>query len=239
MKSAAVRLPCYYLSHSSKLVDILAYYSVVIFLLSTASSISFIQKKKSVLPHSKMTAQGVVDATNTQEAVWCPERQIYMNGQVPTAGKDTDILLQQLLDMNQGNLFLFGYGSLCWNPGRPDQDTLAMTHLGVTSKVASAIGYKRCWAQKSADHRGTPTFPGIVCTLLNKDELALLPKQQQQEGEGDSPSTYITTGVLFSVPSTLVNQVLTELDFREKGVCTLMLHLISLYYCIYLNGTFY
>ena len=157
-------------------------------------------------------------ANREQVAVWCPEKQIYINGQVPmVAGNDTDQQLKQLLDMNQGNLLIFGYGSLCWNPGRPDQDTLAMTHLGVTSKVALAIGYRRCWAQKSADHRGTPAFPGIVCTLLKDCEVQMQDQRQSVDSTTLIHSS-LTTGILFSVPASLVQQVLTELDFREKGV---------------------
>jgi cation transport regulator ChaC len=153
-------------------------------------------------------------STETTQAQWCPERQVYVNGRVPNASDEAELLLKQLQQESSGHLLLFGYGSLCWNPGSPHRDTLAMTHLGVTSRVASAVGYRRCWAQKSADHRGTPDFPGVVCTLLADAEVARL------YGPADVQTQVVhrTTGLLFSVPAALVPQVLMELDMREKGV---------------------
>jgi len=164
-----------------------------------------------------------------QEAIWCHEKQIYINGQIPMLGgssssSDYNMDLQQLLQIHNGMLYLFGYGSLCWNPGNPEKDTLAMTHLGVTSKMASVQGYKRCWVQKSTDHRGIPTFPGIVCTLFKQEEIEYLKQAQGKENEkyyenSSVKTPFITRGVLFTIPAILVHQVLLELDFREKGVC--------------------
>lgn len=48
-------------------------------------------------------------------AVWCPERGIYVGGKVPDQTSIGEIA--SLLDENDGALPIFGYGSLCWNPG--------------------------------------------------------------------------------------------------------------------------
>ena len=103
---------------------------------------------------------------STKLPQWDPINQIYVDGIVPGT---TNEQIQQLIDNNDGYLRLFGYGSLCWNPGKIGESALA--HVDVTSVKGTIVGYKRCWAQKSTDHRGIPTFPGIVCTLLNTQEL--------------------------------------------------------------------
>lgn len=138
------------------------------------------------------------DSTTTP--TWCPEQQIYIGGIVPDSGE-----VQKLLDGNEGNLCLFGYGSLCWGPG-----TGVLSKSGVTTTPGRARGYKRCWAQKSADHRGTTNFPGIVCTLLRDDEVEQIVKEHR-----DAPT--MTEGLLYTVPAELVEECLAELDFREKG----------------------
>lgn len=53
-------------------------------------------------------------------------------------------------------LFVFGYGSLVWRPG--------VEH--VDSRVACLHSFVRRFHQGSTDHRGTPSFPGRVVTLV-------------------------------------------------------------------------
>jgi cation transport regulator ChaC len=143
---------------------------------------------------------------NTKERdgvpTWCPDQQIYIGGVVPDSAD-----VQDLINANGGRLLLFGYGSLCWNPGAG-----ALAKPGVTATPGRARGYKRCWAQKSADHRGTTRFPGVVCTLLRDEEVAEITKRHHE----DAPT--MTEGLLYSVPAELVEECLSELDFREKGV---------------------
>jgi cation transport regulator ChaC len=143
---------------------------------------------------------------NTEERedtpTWCPDQQIYVGGVVPDSAE-----VQALIDENKGSLRLFGYGSLCWGPGdgilsKPD----------VKTKPGRARGYKRCWSQKSSDHRGTTSFPGIVCTLLKDEEV-----EQITHRHSECVPT-MTEGLLYTVPSELVKECLAELDFREKGV---------------------
>lgn len=156
--------------------------------------------------------------------VWDPVQQIYTGGVVPDNAEVTELLKD-----SKGALRIFGYGSLCWNPG-----TGALARDGVTTTLGRARGYKRCWAQKSADHRGLPTFPGIVCTLLRDDEVDHVRQMVNNTGGGNTPENGVeptqpqqpssqpivsmTEGVLYTVPPEQVEDCLAELDFREKGV---------------------
>ena len=57
------------------------------------------------------------------------------------------------LDMDE--FWVFGYGSLMWNPGFPHEETQA----------ARAFGYRRSLCIRSYVHRGTPENPGLVLGL--------------------------------------------------------------------------
>ena len=144
---------------------------------------------------------------------WCPEQQIYVGGVVPDNAD-----LERLLSDNDGHLRIFGYGSLCWNPGQGA--TLSREEDGVTQTLGRAVGWKRCWAQRSADHRGTPLFQGLVCTLLTDEEVVMIHRQVEGSSGDDMQKgtvTSLTEGVIYTVPPHLVDDCLAELDFREKG----------------------
>lgn len=148
-----------------------------------------------------------MSAGETEERpTWCPDKQIYIGGVVPDH-PELDTLLQD----NDGSLRIFGYGSLCWGPG-----TGALAKEGVTTTLGRARGYKRCWAQKSADHRGTPQFPGIVCTILSDEEVNALRAQRDTVVE-QQLHPHLTEGVIYTIPPDQVEDCLAELDFREKG----------------------
>lgn len=85
-------------------------------------------------------------------------------------------------------LFVFAYGSLIFRPSR---------HFG-DRRSAVAHGYRRAFRQASPDHRGTPTFPGRVVTLLRE--------------EGASCG-----GALYTVADAQIEDALIELDDRESG----------------------
>ena len=98
-------------------------------------------------------------------------------------------------------LWIFGYGSLCFRPDFPSDKQF-------TGRVS---GYQRYFAQKSCDHRGTPTNPGLVATLLTDSECVALGVR----GESDPPSTCV--GTCYRVADADIDGVLANLDFREKG----------------------
>jgi len=64
-------------------------------------------------------------------------------------------------------------------------------------------GFKRVFWQGSTDHRGTPSSPGRVVTLVRQPS--------------DSLEQYKTWGVVYCIPEAEVIEVLKALDYREKG----------------------
>jgi hypothetical protein len=165
----------------------------------------------------------------SKKAMWDPITQTYANSELPSRH---NLEIDELLRLNGGKLKIFGYGSLCWHPGREgvlslavidaDEDDEAAASSAtykdderkerkVTTAPGRAIGYQRCWCQRSADHRGTPEFNGIVCTLLSDEEVNDLHR-------GEKGRTSMTEGMIYTVDEELVEDCLAELDFREKGV---------------------
>jgi cation transport regulator ChaC len=57
-------------------------------------------------------------------------------------------------------LWVFGYGSLIWNPGFDFDEKI----LGFVK------GYKRTFNLACIDHRGTPEHPARTCTLESDEE---------------------------------------------------------------------
>ncbi len=55
-------------------------------------------------------------------------------------------------------LWVFGYGSLMWNPGFPFEER----------QIARLAGYARSFCMWSIHHRGTPQNPGLVLALDEK-----------------------------------------------------------------------
>ncbi|HMO07551.1 MAG TPA: gamma-glutamylcyclotransferase [Paracoccaceae bacterium] len=54
-----------------------------------------------------------------------------------------------------GALWVFGYGSLIWDPGFPVAER----------RLARARGWRRGFCMRSIHHRGTPEAPGLVLAL--------------------------------------------------------------------------
>ncbi|MFO0590113.1 MAG: gamma-glutamylcyclotransferase [Polyangiaceae bacterium] len=85
-------------------------------------------------------------------------------------------------------LFVFAYGSLIFRPSK---------YFG-ERRSAVVHGVRRAFRQASPDHRGTPSFPGRVVTLL------------REEGARCG-------GAVFTVADADVEAALIELDDRESG----------------------
>ena len=83
-------------------------------------------------------------------------------------------------------LWVFGYGSLIWNPGFPVAER----------RLATMHGFRRSFCMSSIHHRGTETDPGLV--------LALDPVPQAS-----------CTGVAFAVPDEKADATVAYLRERE------------------------
>jgi len=88
--------------------------------------------------------------------------------------------------MESGYLWVFGYGSLMWNPDFPYDERV----------LASLPGYARRFCLRSIHHRGTPEHPGLV--------LALDPDDTSRCG-----------GLAFAIPEVARAETLGRLRERE------------------------
>ena len=86
------------------------------------------------------------------------------------------------------NIWLFGYGSLIWNPD---------IHY-LERQPATLTGFVRKFWQGSHDHRGNPKNPGRVVTLI-----------PCKKGHCD--------GIAYLVSLSTVKSVFEKLDHREKN----------------------
>ena len=95
-------------------------------------------------------------------------------------------MTQQTIKNSAPALWVFGYGSLVWNPGFP----FVESHLAVLD------GYHRSFCMWSIHHRGTREKPGLVLAL-------------------DALDGAQCEGVAFGVASDHADQTLAELRERE------------------------
>jgi len=89
--------------------------------------------------------------------------------------------------MNDGELWIFGYGSLIFRPSFEFEE----------KRLASVKGWVRRFWQGSTDHRGQPGAPGRVVTLA-------------EEAGGRC------RGMAYRLSSMRRDAILNELDFREQ-----------------------
>ncbi|NNL17949.1 MAG: gamma-glutamylcyclotransferase [Boseongicola sp.] len=83
-------------------------------------------------------------------------------------------------------LWVFGYGSLIWNPGFPVAER----------RLATMHGFQRSFCMSSIHHRGTDTDPGLVLAL-------------------DPVAEAYCTGVAFRVPDDRADHTVEYLRERE------------------------
>ncbi len=88
----------------------------------------------------------------------------------------------------QDTTWIFGYGSLIWNPG----------FLFTQRQIGYIRGWARRFYQGSTDHRGVPGSPGRVVTLV-------------------ADTTAVCWGVAYHIAEGSFDSVLSYLDQREQG----------------------
>ncbi|WP_114966203.1 gamma-glutamylcyclotransferase [Alkalilacustris brevis] len=88
--------------------------------------------------------------------------------------------------MDRSNLWVFGYGSLIWDPGFDF----------VERRLARLEGYHRCFCMRSVHYRGTAQAPGLVLAL-------------------DRAERAVCRGVAYGVPAETREDVLAYLRERE------------------------
>eukprot|EP00668_Euglena_longa_P045531 GGOE01061200.1.p1 GENE.GGOE01061200.1~~GGOE01061200.1.p1 ORF type:complete len:250 (+),score=76.34 GGOE01061200.1:28-750(+) len=134
---------------------------------------------------------------------WDAELGVWKGGIVPWTDEDAAALPDPL--------YVFGYGSLCWNPSFPF-DHRCRAHVE---------GLVRRFWQLSTDHRGTPEFPGLVMTLVSNADLLKLQAQvdgpQRHTLEEAFTTDSCTHGVAYRIPKSLVVEEVRRLDVREQG----------------------
>jgi cation transport regulator ChaC len=99
------------------------------------------------------------------------------------------------------SLWIFGYGSLVWRPAFPHR----------RRAPAMISGWVRRFWQGSTDHRGEPSRPGRVVTLLPTDDPAVA---------GDDALTHPASpcwGTAYEVAEEDRAEALATLDHRERG----------------------
>ena len=134
-------------------------------------------------------------------------------------------------------LYLFGYGSLLWRPG----DLLC----DFPSYSCTCSGWKRLFAQRSSDHRGSPEFPGLVATLVQATYLDSATQEVERktseashkslEGGENGISNFVgdrkrisvmkCAGLVWLIPDDRIKATIAELDFRERGGYHRYMHL--------------
>lgn len=103
--------------------------------------------------------------------------------------------------MAKTSLWIFGYGSLVWRP--------AFRHRRYAPAMIS--GWVRRFWQGSTDHRGEPSRPGRVVTLLPADDPTLAGDHALAR---PAPPCW---GTAYEVAEADRAEVLATLDHRERG----------------------
>ncbi|KAI8620986.1 ChaC, cation transport regulator 2, partial [Chytriomyces sp. MP71] len=103
---------------------------------------------------------------------------------------------------------VFGYGSLIWK-----------VDFAYERRVVGYVtGVRRRFWQGSHDHRGTPTSPGRVVTLVDGTEyLREFAARDDTRSEHDHEQAERCWGVAYLIGRADVEEVIAHLDHREKN----------------------
>ncbi|PIB25831.1 gamma-glutamylcyclotransferase [Amylibacter kogurei] len=117
--------------------------------------------------------------------------------------------------MNTNDLWVFGYGSLIWNPG----------FKVATQKIATLDGYMRSFCMRSIHHRGTQDHNGLVLALDEQDGAHCQGVAFNVAREhADQTITYLRERELIS--SAYVEKIL-PIKFQEGGEVLALTYVID------------
>ncbi|GAM40945.1 hypothetical protein TCE0_041r13686 [Talaromyces pinophilus] len=102
----------------------------------------------------------------------------------------------------EGDLWVFGYGSLIWKPP-PHFDRRVPGYIS---------GYVRRFWQASTDHRGTPERPGRVVTVIEKEFWETLDDPHKTLEPSNTSTVW---GAAYHIPASHAEEVHDYLDVRE------------------------
>ena len=119
-------------------------------------------------------------------------------------------------------MWVFGYGSLLWNPGFDP----AERHL------AHLPGFHRSFCMRSIHHRGTDEKPGLVLALDAADQAACHGLALSvQSGQEDEVLAYLRERELVSSAYLETHQTITLRDGRQVQAVTYIIDPDHVQYC--------
>jgi len=135
-------------------------------------------------------------------------KHVYSAESTPNCKPTIDNSEQIVRDLIQNEVeWIFGYGSLIWNPGFEVDDSVP----------GYITGYKRRFWLANESHRGTSEYPGRVLDLYEPDESE---NSEDFNVFGDSSvsiDSSIVHGVAFKIKSTQKFETYKKLAFRERA----------------------
>lgn len=119
-------------------------------------------------------------------------------------------------------MWVFGYGSLLWNPG----------FAVAESALARLSGWHRSFCMRSIHHRGTPESPGLVLALDAKPEAACQGLALRvRPGDEDATLAYLRERELVSSAYLETTQPLDLADGRRVEALAYVIDPDHVQYC--------
>ncbi|AXI45342.1 gamma-glutamylcyclotransferase [Sulfitobacter sp. SK012] len=120
------------------------------------------------------------------------------------------------------SMWVFGYGSLLWNPGFDVAESV----------VGTMPGYARSFCMRSIHHRGTVEDPGLVLALdPQPDDVCEGIALRVAQGQEDTTLAYLRERELISSAYVEKNCTVTLTDGREVNALVYVIDETHVQYC--------
>ena len=121
-------------------------------------------------------------------------------------------------------LWVFGYGSLMWNPGFPVSER----------RIATLHGFHRSFCMSSIHHRGTEDDPGLVLALDPAEGASCRGLAfRVPDAEADATVSYLRERELIS--SAYLERVL-PIELEEAGAAQALVYVVDTEHVQYVGG---